>query len=454
MTNSFKDRLRRLHDAHRRGKDTDEGPDGVYTARDAGDAADDPADAEPTGYGWQRLGAVENAKYGASVWIAEEICDQSQPHGDWTLSDCSAISHRRLTDYDREMPPDIRRGQMLYMDTETSGLGKDALAFMIGLGHWDGDDDFAVEQLMIEDEDDEPALLEAFSRRLAHRRVLVTFNGRRFDVPLLRRRYALHRMDDPFDDVHHCDLLPLCRRCFPGLSKYALNRLERDVLHFERVDDVPGREIPRRWWKFRKNRDAELMRGVLLHNRHDIVSMEALVAAVIADEAPRKDELPDESRWNLGRLAFKSLRPREHVPPLVPPQQEEIEEPEQGSEKPPGRISKMLRRSYRLRGRFADEPETGEERDVESAPSVPAAPAEPVAQPPFSAPADASGRIDDLRVACRTLIDRDLWREAFPLLTELVALVPDDDWAVERLADYYRRQGDEELASRLERKDR
>ena len=59
-------------------------------------------------------------------------------------------------------------------------------------------------------------------------------------------------------------------------------------------------------------------------------------------------------------------------------------------------------------------------------------------------------RVEELRAATQGLVAQQMWREAFPLLAEMVALSPTDRWAVENLAEYYRRDGRVELANALE----
>ncbi len=437
----FRDRLRRLHDAHHRGKDTQGGPSGVYRAEEISEADEE---APNQGAGWQGLGASQNDEYGQTIWIATERCDDDTVHGDWRFEYCREVPHRKLANLQRDVPQEIRRTRILYMDTETTGLGEHSLAFMIGLGFWEPRQ-FVVEQLMVEAEEDEPALLEAFRDRLQRFDVLVTFNGKGFDVPLLTRRYEVHGMDTSFfDDVFHLDLLPLSRRVFPGLNRYKLTSLEKNILHFERVDDVPGREIPKRWWKFKKNHNAQLMAGVLEHNRHDVVSMMTLVAHAIAGECPRTaQKMEEESRRRRGLLGFGSRTERtertERKDEAQPPDEEE--QPTEG-------IAKRLERAYRLRGRFAkkdaESPEGGASPALESSALVPATELGP----------EATKRVADLRQGAQALIEQSMWRQAFPLLCEIAALSPHDEWALQRLAEYYRRDGEEPLAREIEKRRR
>jgi len=95
---------------------------------------------------------------------------------------------------------------------------------------------------------------------------------------LLASRYILNRLQDPFTDMPHLDLLHPSRRLVGHrLENSRLTTLEACVLGFERHGDVPGCEIPQRYFDWLRRKDAGLMEDVFEHNRLDIVSMAALV---------------------------------------------------------------------------------------------------------------------------------------------------------------------------------
>lgn len=170
-------------------------------------------------------------------------------------------------------------GRVLYLDTETTGLagGTGTFAFLIGVGVH-GENGFEVSQLFLPGPEHERSQLEAFAARAARARVVVTYNGASFDLPLLRARYALHRMDDPLAGVAHLDLLPVARRLWRSrLADCTLHTVERDVLGARRSGrDVPGAEVPARYFAFLRSRDARPLRGVMEHNHDDVVALAAL----------------------------------------------------------------------------------------------------------------------------------------------------------------------------------
>lgn len=434
MSKSFFDRIKRLHDAHHRGRDTTDGPSGVYTAESVSEKGDDEIATPPPKYGgWEGLGAYRKDDHHAPMWIIETRCDADWVHGDWTLGQCHDVEYSALSEQVEGLAEGKSRDDMLFMDLETTGLGPRALVFMAGIGFWEGSE-FVVQHLVIENAEDEVGLLEEFAERLSNFNMLVTFNGKGFDVPLLQKRYEHHGLNDPFGEEFHLDLLRVSRRVFPGLNRYKLTHLEQEIIHFERVDDVPGREIPPLWWKFQKNQNPSLMEKVVEHNRHDIISMVALVATVIAGECPVSREERHASKRG-GYRRFSDLVSR---------RDKEEQKPEELAPEapPPEGISGKLMRSYRLRGKFAsrDREQAGEQTHGKRS----------VMPHQDSKSEEASQRVDELCQVCKTLIGQNLWRQAFPMLCEIVALVPDHRWGLKMLASYYRREGRDDLACQLE----
>ena len=85
----------------------------------------------------------------------------------------------------------------VYLDIETTGLmGAATIAFLIGLGEWTGEG-FRIDQYFLTDRQGEEAMLEAIGKVLEGRRVLVTFNGKAFDVPVIQSRYVMAAMRPP-----------------------------------------------------------------------------------------------------------------------------------------------------------------------------------------------------------------------------------------------------------------
>lgn len=166
----------------------------------------------------------------------------------------------------------------LFLDTETTGLGAGAgtIAFLIGLA-WFEADELWFEQLLLTSPVDEPALLEALDAHLAAAKLLVTFNGKSFDWPLLMGRYVMNRRDKPLA-LPHLDLLHVARRLHKQrLGSVTLKRVESEVLGLERGPDVDGSEIGPRYAHFLRTGDESALAIVVEHNATDVLSMAALV---------------------------------------------------------------------------------------------------------------------------------------------------------------------------------
>ncbi|BCX04392.1 MAG: hypothetical protein KatS3mg053_2330 [Candidatus Roseilinea sp.] len=174
--------------------------------------------------------------------------------------------------------------QALFLDTETTGLnsGVGTLAFLVGLGYFDGER-FVVEQFFLRNPAEEAAMLHEVNQRVYDRQPIVTFNGQAFDLPLLESRFILSRIALPFTDKHHLDLLLPARRVWRGsLDSCSLGSLEFHLLGVRREQrDVPGAVIPFLYREYLAAGGGDLnedMQRVMYHNLNDILSMVALVS--------------------------------------------------------------------------------------------------------------------------------------------------------------------------------
>jgi uncharacterized protein len=167
----------------------------------------------------------------------------------------------------------------LYFDTETTGLGGGAgvLAFLIGLAWFDDELRLHAEQLLLRSPAEELPLLEALAERVEQADLLVTYNGKAFDLPLLNGRMVMnHRSKLP--ERAHLDLLHIARRLHKSrLGACRLISLESEVLGFVRGPDIDGIDIAPRYSHFLRSGDDSVLEQVVEHNSWDVVSMVALV---------------------------------------------------------------------------------------------------------------------------------------------------------------------------------
>ena len=167
----------------------------------------------------------------------------------------------------------------LFLDTETTGLrgGAGTVAFLVGLGRIEGRQ-FTVYQYMLPDYGAEPLLLQKVAALARDAACLVTFNGRSFDVPLLKSRYVMCRMADPLEGLEHLDLIHPARRAWKlRLKDCSLGHIESSVLGVTRQGDLPGGEVPERFFQYIKTGDRSLLDDIVAHNRQDIMSLGTLL---------------------------------------------------------------------------------------------------------------------------------------------------------------------------------
>jgi hypothetical protein len=167
----------------------------------------------------------------------------------------------------------------LFLDIETTGLGAGAgvLAFLVGMAFFDGSE-LCIEQLLLRAPSAEKALLGRVAERVSNAALLVTYNGKAFDVPLLSGRLVMNRLP-PFVPKPHLDLLHVGRRLHRArLGACKLTTLEADVLGFVRGPDIAGADIAACYAHYLRTGDDDALAAVVEHNAYDVKSMAALVA--------------------------------------------------------------------------------------------------------------------------------------------------------------------------------
>ena len=189
---------------------------------------------------------------------------------------------------------DIRR--CLFLDTETTGLsgGAGTVAFLVGVGYVEGEA-LVIEQLMLREYADEPALLDRLGRRMADFDSVCTFNGRNFDMPLLETRFTMNRMREQWKALENLDLLYPSRRAWKlRLGSCRLCNIESEILGMPREDDLPGSEVPARFFQFLKTGEEALLEDIVRHNRQDIATLAKLLVRLC--EVNDRPELLSDQR--------------------------------------------------------------------------------------------------------------------------------------------------------------
>ncbi len=189
----------------------------------------------------------------------------------------------------RLLVPDAPEGiadpeQWLFLDIETTGLmgGTGTYPFLVGLAWWEGGG-LEVEQLFMRQYSEERSVLAALAERVAERQVLVTFNGKSFDWPLLETRYRMTRTIPPPAPRAHLDFLHPARNLWRlRLGSVRLSQLERHVLKWDRGADLVSELIPRIYLDFVRHGQADALVPVFQHNQMDLRGLAGLSGRILA----------------------------------------------------------------------------------------------------------------------------------------------------------------------------
>ncbi len=236
-------------------------------------------------------GFVEELLSGAVVetpsgrhFETEKLYPRHKRYGSYEISDLIELPHDILDSLSGGAIPRVPPAKWAFLDTETTGLagGSGAYAFLIGVGSIDAEG-FRVRQFFMRDYAEEPSVLHSLSAFLARFDVLITYNGKSFDQPLLETRYTMCRARHPFARMEHLDLLHGARRLYKlRLENCRLVNLENQILGVERDGDVPGELIPYMYFEYLRTQLAFRLIPVFHHNALDIVSLACLTGVIPA----------------------------------------------------------------------------------------------------------------------------------------------------------------------------
>ena len=234
----------------------------------------------------------------------EKLWERHRRHGSIDISDLADLPADLLDSLSGGAIPDSPPGRWAFLDTETTGLagGTGTCAFLVGVGSIEPAG-FRLRQFFMRDYGDEPSMLVRLAEYLARFDVLVTYNGKAFDQPLLETRYRMCRRQgappDPFARMQHLDLLFGARRLWKlRLESCRLVELENRILGVEREGDIPGSMIPACYFEYLRTGEALQLASILEHNAIDILSLACLTAIVpFAFRSPSTATLRHGADW-------------------------------------------------------------------------------------------------------------------------------------------------------------
>ncbi len=170
----------------------------------------------------------------------------------------------------------------VFLDTETTGLagGTGTLAFLVGVATQQGGA-LELRQWLLTRFAAEGAMLRCMAAICTSCDLLVSYNGKSFDSPLLSTRHRLNGINDSLEGLPHLDVLHTIRRLWGRRwQNCRLATAESRLLGVTRHDDLPGAEAPDAWLSWIREGDFSRLIGVIKHNRQDLLSLASLPRAV------------------------------------------------------------------------------------------------------------------------------------------------------------------------------
>jgi len=212
----------------------------------------------------------------------EKLFERHRRHGSMDISNLHELPPDLLNSLSAGAIASSHPSRWAFLDTETTGLagGTGTYAFLIGVGNIEPSG-FRLRQFFMRDYGEEPSLLRRLSEHLAQFDVLITYNGKTYDQPLLETRFRMARARHPFERMEHLDLLFGARRLWKlRLESCRLVELENQILGVERQGDLPGEMIPYYYFEYLRTQQAFKLVPIFHHNAIDILSLACLTAIV------------------------------------------------------------------------------------------------------------------------------------------------------------------------------
>ncbi len=212
----------------------------------------------------------------------ERLFPQHKQHGSADIGALGELSHHLLDALGGGEIIPCSPERWAFLDTETTGLagGSGTYAFLIGVGRITAEG-FRVRQFFMREYAEERSTLAALHQHLEQFDVLITYNGKSYDQPLLETRYRMTRHKPPFGRLGHLDLLHGARRIWKlRLENCRLVQLEQQILGVHREGDLPGELIPYVYFEYLRSREAQKLIPIFHHNAMDILTLACLTAIV------------------------------------------------------------------------------------------------------------------------------------------------------------------------------
>jgi len=227
----------------------------------------------------------------------EKLYERHRRHGSIGIADLEDLRADLLDSISNGLIRGVPPARWCFLDTETTGLagGSGTYAFLIGVGRITPEG-FRIRQFFMRDFGEEASQLGALQEHLKQFEVLITYNGRTYDQPLLETRYRMVRQRPPFSALEHLDLLHGARRLWNlRFDSCRLVDLENQILGVERQGDLPGEMIPYFYFEYLRTHEIFRLMPIFHHNAVDILTLACLTAIV-----PRAFHSPEQAQFSHG----------------------------------------------------------------------------------------------------------------------------------------------------------
>ncbi len=201
-----------------------------------------------------------------------------------TLFDNHPLSREALQLPDRVALDFLRaedKSRLLFFDLESTGLGsaEQVYPFLIGYAAPQGQG-ADLTTLFAATPAGEEDILRAFITA-AQNSILVSFNGKSFDLPLIMRRAAKYNLKHNLAALPHVDLFHLIRRIYPEKPARLIDA-ETRLLGFTRAGDLGGAEVAQAYFELVRFENTALKEKILNHNQWDVLTLISLMRRVAA----------------------------------------------------------------------------------------------------------------------------------------------------------------------------
>lgn len=160
-------------------------------------------------------------------------------------------------------------------DIETTGLSPaNSKVILTGILTVDQNGGY-VQQFFADQNDDEEAVIRATMEALAGIDYVITYNGRHFDMPFMKKRAEKYGLE--FPDLYNLDLYLLIsgyapfKEVLPGLKQKNIETYMGIAIN--RDDEISGKESVELYNRYMETKRFELEEKILLHNHDDIIQL-------------------------------------------------------------------------------------------------------------------------------------------------------------------------------------